>query len=462
MTTIDPSGDFYERSRAFLYPGDTYPGIMASRSGQLVWYYNPLNWGGDPTQPWPMQIINPNAGCHDLHIVDVDGDGLPDIVCSATFFAGTQSFIAYQNAFDNWQIVNDPFLDPDGNGIGDSVALVSINGSARTDVVGATPNGVWRFENPGSNRTDTWTPHFVGTGGSTNDIGETAIGIVAYGGSSDAIIVASSEEPNGPWPPGLVAFTSTDGGNSWSTTSLDSTYRAVHEISGGNLGGVPFFIIAEQEQAGSACNSDGLNEHPADDPFCRVTMFEYQAGGFTPTTELSSLGTHNQSVTYNDGIAVAGANHNLYGATDPALHIWLVTPGSGPPPPPPLGGLANGTYRISINSQSVDGGFGYWGVTPAVQLYPNNSGACQKWTWNGSTLLNNCPDMGNGPWIGHYVAEAGNGAVSEPTGTPDTWAITASGSGWIIQNSRTSRYLSNNGGTLGMSPTRTVWMIGSQ
>ncbi len=89
MTTIDRVGDFYERSAAFLFPGDTYPGIVASRSAQLVLYFNPMNWGGDPTQPWPSEIINPNAGCNDLHVADLDQDGLPDVVCSATLAAYT-------------------------------------------------------------------------------------------------------------------------------------------------------------------------------------------------------------------------------------------------------------------------------------------------------------------------------------------------------------------------------------
>jgi len=327
-TVIDPSGAFYERAVPFLYPEDTYPGIIASRSGQLVWYYNPLNWGGDPTQPWPMTVINPNAGCHDVHVLDADGDGKPDVVCSATYFGPSQSFIAYQNSFDNWQIVTDPFLDPSGNGIGDSVALVSINGSSRTNVVGATPTGVYWFQNPGSNRSGNWTPHFVSIGGSTNDVGETAIGTVPYGGSSDAIIVGSSEEPTGPWPPGLVALTSTNGGGFWSVASLDSTYRAIHEINGGDELG-PYFIVAEQEQVAPACNSNGFNEHPADDNACRVTLFQYNGGAFVPTLELSSLGTQNQAyVAYGNGIAVAGANHDFYGATDPALHLWFLTAGS--------------------------------------------------------------------------------------------------------------------------------------
>src|SRR6516164_6353658 len=97
----------------------------------------------------------------------------------------------------SWQIVTNPFLDPAGNGIGDSVNLVSVANSPRTNVLGATVNGVYWFQNPG-NRTGRWVPHLINNGGNRNDIGETALGVVPYGGGSDAVIIASSEEPTGP------------------------------------------------------------------------------------------------------------------------------------------------------------------------------------------------------------------------------------------------------------------------
>jgi hypothetical protein len=60
------------------------------------------------------------------------------------------------------------------------------------------------------------------------------------------------------------------------------------------------------------------------------------------------------------------------------------------------------------------------------------------------------------------MADAGDGTVLEPTSTPDTWTVMASGSSWIVQNNRTNRYLSDNAGTLGMTSTKTLWTIGAQ
>jgi len=325
QSVIDPSGDFYERMRPYQEPWEPFPGIVASRSGQLVWYINPNNFGGDPTQLWPMQVIA-DSWCHDIRVVDLDGDGLPDIVCSATTTHGTQSLIAYQvfNGNVGWQVINSPFVDPNGAVIGDSVNLISVNGSPRTNVLAATDNGVYWFQNPGANRTGPWVPHLINNGGSRNDIGETTLGVVPIGGSADAVVIASGEEPTGPWPNGLAIVSSADGRH-WTPQRLDTTYRNTHEIDGGTELG-PFFIVGEQEQVAPGCNSINLNEHPPSIPDCRLMLFQYQGGTFVPTLELSGLGAHNQQyVPYGSGIAVVGANHGGYGATDPALHIWFVS-----------------------------------------------------------------------------------------------------------------------------------------
>jgi hypothetical protein len=105
---------------------------------------------------------------------------------------------------------------------------------------------VYWFQNPGS-RTGRWVPHLIDNGGNRNDIGETALGVVPYGGASDAVIVASREEPNGPWPNGLAVLFSADG-RKWTPQRLDTTYRTVHEVNGGDELG-PFFIVDEQDKS---------------------------------------------------------------------------------------------------------------------------------------------------------------------------------------------------------------------
>jgi hypothetical protein len=179
-------------------------------------------------------------------------------------------------------------------------------------------------------------------------------------------------------------------------------------------------------------------------------MFTYGAGAFSPTLELSTEGTQSQStVMLGSDLVVVGANHNLCPTPFPALQGWLVSASSNSP-------LPNGTYRITSGSTSVDGGFGFWNdPPPPVQLYSTVTSPFQHWTWNGSTLL----DAG---WPGHYMGDAGNGTVLEPTGAPDTWTVTQSGAGWTVKDNRTGNYLANQAGSLRMSSMQTVWTMGNQ
>jgi hypothetical protein len=328
-TIIDPAGDFYERSAAFLYPGDTFPGVIASRSKQLVWYHNPMNWGGDPAQPWKIQIINPNAGCHDLRIADVDQDGLPDIVCSATTLQNTRSFIAFQNDADHWEIVNDPFrvggfisakLGGSSTEIGDAIDLISISKGPRINVVSETNSGVYWFRNPtlmgGNARRDPWPASYVGDG----NLG-VSIATGVFNGSGESIVAAANEDAPAFWAPGLVWYEPpSNPTQTWISHSVDSTYRAVHQIDTGNLKGIPYVIAGEQEQA---CGTPGIAaEHPGIP--CRVTMFQFKNGSFNPFS-IYNQGTQNQSViSYDGGLFVVGSNHGYYGTLYPALQAWLI------------------------------------------------------------------------------------------------------------------------------------------
>jgi hypothetical protein len=319
-TTIDPDGYFHERSAAILFPGDTYPSVVASRSGQLVVYFNPMNWGGDPAQLWPAWVINPNGGCNDLHVADLDQDGLLDVVCSSDGVVGNQSFIAFQNNPSDWEIADNPFRVPGlpSDSVGDGIAVLSIHGGPRINVVGATPSGTYWFKNPKLNgqnpRHHLWRGYFVGHIG---NIGAT-IGTGVFNRSGESIVVASYEIP---FTEGLVWYEPPANPRlPWILHSVDSTYRDVHQINTGNFFGISYFIVGEQEQ--SCGTPEVVGEHP--DIPCRVTMFQFSHGSFTPFL-ISDQGTHNQSVIpYNDGILIVGANHDDNGTPFPALQAWLI------------------------------------------------------------------------------------------------------------------------------------------
>jgi hypothetical protein len=173
----------------------------------------------------------------------------------------------------------------------------------------------------------------------------------------------------------------------------------------------------------------------------------------------SSYGPCYSEVRNTSAPATLPCNSSWNGTDSTALYLGNTETmgGSGPPPPPPPpppvqsspDSLAPGTYEISSGSSFADGGFGYNGATPAVQFYSENDNLFQHWKWNGSTFANN-------GWAGYYMADAGNGTVTENT-SGDTWTLTASGEGYIVQDGRTGLYLENSGNVLAMGSTPTVW-----
>jgi hypothetical protein len=263
-------------------------------------------------------------------------------------------------------------------------------------------------------------------------------------GNRDILIVASNEGEPTAWADGLAWFDpgSNPFGN-WTETIIDSTYTDVHQITGDVFNGIPLITVGEQEQASSVCNNQGYNDHP-NVRGCRVAVYPWTGKGFGAPTVLSTMGTQNQqTLIVGNTFYVAGANHNNYNAVDTNYNLWKVQlAGAGSP-------LAAGTYEITSGPQIVDGGFGASNASPYVQFYSIDNNAYQHWVWNGSTFLNN-------GWAGHYMADGGNGTVTE-NASGDTWSVTSSGGGFVVKNNRTGNYLENNGGTLAMGPAATVW-----
>jgi hypothetical protein len=307
VSTINPGGNYYERSKAYSVPGDAWPSVVVSELVDTALYRNPMNTGGDPTQPWPKIIVNPSRGCHDMKIADIDGDGYLDLVCSAVVIEGTGSFIAY-GPLTSADVHNDVFA------AGDSVAVINIAGV--NDIVANPGAATTLYLNPG-NRTSVWQGVNIGDGNEGNTLAAGSLNgrAVIYEGSNE-------KEPI-EWPSGVAYFqpSSNDPTQPWNETIIDNTYRDVHSINVLPNG----FIAGEQEQASSVCNTLGFNDHP-NVVGCRVTQFTIDGGGNVTPLLIYNLGTQNQdAIPYQAGLLLTGANHQVSGGV-PNLFLWQITP----------------------------------------------------------------------------------------------------------------------------------------
>lgn len=461
-------GEYYERARAFTYPGDSYAGVIASLYTSVAWLENPLNYGGSLCGDWGIQTINPNRGAHTLHVVDLDGDGKMDVLASGGEYPVkiTTGFIDFQNNYNSWVLGS--FSPTAGDSV-DIVGISGVNGGARTNIVGcnSSNNSLYWYQNPGGSaaRGSGWTSHLIAStvlgGQPACNEGVTLASLTV--GNRDIVIVASGETGSVPaWSPGLGYYDpGSNPESTWTFHQLDSTYTDVHEIATDVLNGTPFFAIAEQEQASTICNGQGLNDHGSSYSGCRVAIFPWNGSGFNTPTLVSNLGSHNQTLYQLNGVEyLAGANHNEYQPTDPAYNLWTFNFGSNPPPTP----LAPGTYNIKNpnNGDTMDLGWALnpqWGFGPYIYLYTFNNGPTQEVTFTSGGKLqyaNNSADL---------LYDDGGALAMGSSG--DTFSITSSGTGYTIKDtSAGGLYVNNNAAIdppnkLGLSTTPTVWMFNS-
>jgi hypothetical protein len=196
------------------------------------------------------------------------------------------------------------FSDAEGECVG---ALNTGHGSI--DIVGINGTGklAW-WENPrdggGFARSGVWNEH---------EIGPAHLGVSVVAGKFSSyvndVIVGSNEVLNNTvYGGGLVRFSPTNGVfNTWHATTINSTYRYVHQINAFDVNhdGKLDAVAGEQEQSSKK----------------RLAVFYGDgSGGFTQTV-LWTGGTHNQvvvNITRNN-TAIMGSNHHHYGVADPVL-----------------------------------------------------------------------------------------------------------------------------------------------
>jgi hypothetical protein len=324
-SVIHPTWSAYERARAIRFPGHAYPDVVASIGNRIVWFENPMN-GREPaavTRPWTPHIINADHGCHDIRLEDLDGDGKVDVICSAGILLRAPPFVAFQNDPLNWQVI-DNVAD-----VGDDIAVVRVGDDPTPNLVGADQTGqIFWYENPrlkgGNARRPNWVKHYIGPGNVGNSFAAgkwstTKDDVLTVdnehegpGGSGDSRGITWYEQPVDPAEP-------------WIAHGMGASYRDVHEISLGHWhGGVPYVLVAEQEQACDPARPEGqAPSHPGVP--CRIAMFQW-IDGAPRKTVLAWQGTHNQALQpWEGGLLMADSNHGVYGASK-AIHVRVIMP----------------------------------------------------------------------------------------------------------------------------------------
>jgi hypothetical protein len=324
-STIVEHGGAYERARSLRFPGDAYPDVVASIGNKIVWFENPLNHGDHAavTRPWPAHVVNPDHGCHDIRLEDLDGDGKIDIVCSGAISLRAPEFVAFQNDRDHWELVYD-VAD-----VGDDIAVLRVGSDPMPHLAGADPTGgIFWYENPrskgGNARTTHWDKHYVGPGNVGNSFAAGKLG-----SDADALITAANEHegPAGATDArGITWYEQPpDPFGPWIAHPLGSSYRDVHEITIGEWnGGTPYVLIAEQEQA---CDPARPESNPPTHPGipCRISMFQWIRGQPREAV-LANTSTQNQAaLPWRGGLLIADANHGAYGARRD-VHVRLILP----------------------------------------------------------------------------------------------------------------------------------------
>lgn len=326
-SVIHPNWSAYERARAIHFSGHAWPDVVASIGNRIAWFENPMN-GPDPTpaavsRPWTAHIVNPEHGCHDIRLEDLDGDGKVDVICSAGILLRAPAFVAFQNDPLHWQVV-DNVAD-----VGDDIAVVRTGTDPTPNLVGADQTGrIFWYENPrlkgGDARTPHWVKHYIGPGNVGNSF---VAGRWSSPVKDDVLTVDNEHEgPGGAGDPrGITWYEQpADPATPWIAHGLGASYRDVHEISLGEWRGVPYVLVAEQEQACDPARPEGRPPSHPGVP-CRITMFQWLDGAPRKTV-LALTGTHNQALLpWHGGLLMADSNHGVYGASK-SIHVRVIMP----------------------------------------------------------------------------------------------------------------------------------------
>jgi FG-GAP-like repeat len=218
-------------------------------AGQIVWYENPRNWGGDPAKdPWRKHVIA-NGFLHDMAVGDVLGNGKLDVVVHGHFGAFNnepQPTVLYiQNNPDSWTAVtmtNAPDINaPNGQGKGLALANLAGHTDGKLDLV---ENGYWLEQPADPTDGSAWTAHVFESNAPTM----AAVAVVDINGDGRLDIVMDGSDG----APGALAWYEQGSGNprdtnNWTKHTIDETINSSHNlfIADMNQDGHPDIVFGE-------------------------------------------------------------------------------------------------------------------------------------------------------------------------------------------------------------------------
>jgi len=184
--------------------GDGRPDIVAGqqwREGKLLWWFECPE---DPREPWPVRVIEDRfAKYHDQAIGDVDGDGEPELVFLSQF-GGVLGYydIPDDPTVEPWPVerfhmIDDEIDDAEG------LAIVDIDGDGVIEIIAGT-----RIYAPEDLSADRWSRHEFAAGYTQTRVavadfaGSGSLQIVLVEGESDEGRMAIFDPPD--WEPRVL------------------------------------------------------------------------------------------------------------------------------------------------------------------------------------------------------------------------------------------------------------------
>ena len=208
---------------------------------QIAWYENP----GEPGAPWQEHIIDCPGNVETLCLVDIDGDGIPDILPNA-FGISVAWYKTHPGSEPHWERID---IGDEGRAHG--IGYGDINGDGRIDII--TPLGWYEAPPKPAEQKWKWHPEF--------NLNATSIPILTYDVNNDGLadlIWGGGHDYGLFWAEQCLK---PDGSRQWIQHEIDMSWSQSHTLTLADLDndGIPELITGKRYRAHGGADPGGAN-----------------------------------------------------------------------------------------------------------------------------------------------------------------------------------------------------------